>query len=56
MLMSSDALLKKNPKPNEKEIKKSLSGNICRCTGYTKIVEAVAHAAEPGPHCSDCKS
>ena len=55
MLMSADALLKENPKPDEKAIRKALAGNICRCTGYAKIVEAVAHAAQPQDHCCDCK-
>lgn len=56
MLMSAAALLKMNPRPAEKEIRKALAGNICRCTGYAKIVEAVAHAAKPDDHCCDCKS
>jgi carbon-monoxide dehydrogenase small subunit len=56
MLMSADALLKENPHPDEKEIRKALAGNICRCTGYAKIVKAVAHAGDPGPHCADCHS
>ncbi len=56
MLMSADALLKENPKPDEKAIRKALSGNTCRCTGYAKIVEAVVHAARPHDHCPDCKS
>ncbi len=54
MLMSADALLAENPAPDEKTIRKALAGNICRCTGYTKIVEAVAHAAHPQEHCCDC--
>jgi carbon-monoxide dehydrogenase small subunit len=56
MLMSADALLSENQNPDEKAIRKALAGNICRCTGYAKIVLAVAHAAEPNDHCSDCKS
>jgi len=55
MLMSAEALLKENPKPDEKAIRKALAGNICRCTGYAKIVEAVAHAARPQDRCPDCK-
>ena len=55
MLISADALLSENPKPDEKTIRKAISGNICRCTGYAKIVEAVAHAAQPDEHCPDCK-
>jgi aerobic-type carbon monoxide dehydrogenase small subunit (CoxS/CutS family) len=46
MLMSATALLRSNPRPSEAEIKKGLQGNICRCTGYWNIVEAVQAAAE----------
>jgi aerobic carbon-monoxide dehydrogenase small subunit len=46
MLMSATALLRSNAKPTEDEIKKGIQGNICRCTGYWNIVEAVASAAE----------
>ncbi|MCD4743232.1 MAG: (2Fe-2S)-binding protein [Desulfobacteraceae bacterium] len=56
MLMSADALLKNNPKPDEKTVRKALGGNICRCTGYAKIVEAVAHACNPQDDCPDCKT
>ena len=45
MLMSATALLRDNPSPSEGEIKKALQGNICRCTGYWNIVEAVKGAA-----------
>ena len=48
MLMSLTALLSKNPHPEEYEIKKAISGNLCRCTGYIKIVEAVKAVAEGG--------
>jgi carbon-monoxide dehydrogenase small subunit len=54
MLMSADALLNENPRPDEKTIRKALAGNICRCTGYAKIVEAVAHAGNPQGNCPDC--
>ena len=46
MLMSATALLRSNPHPSEDEIKKALQGNICRCTGYWNIFEAVKAAAE----------
>ena len=46
MLMSAKALLLKNPHPTEEEIHRALSGNLCRCTGYESIVEAVTAAAE----------
>jgi aerobic carbon-monoxide dehydrogenase small subunit len=45
MLMSASALLAANPSPTEEEIKVALQGNICRCTGYWNIVEAVQSAA-----------
>lgn len=41
MLMSATAALEKNPHPGEQEIKKAISGNLCRCTGYVQIIEAV---------------
>ena len=46
MLMSATALLRENPSPSEDEIKKALQGNICRCTGYWNIVEAVKSVAD----------
>ena len=46
MLVSAKALLDRNPKPNREEIKEALAGNLCRCTGYLKIFEAVELAAE----------
>ena len=48
MLMSATALLRENKTPSEDEIRKSIQGNICRCTGYVNIVEAIAAAAEAG--------
>jgi aerobic carbon-monoxide dehydrogenase small subunit len=45
MLMSSYALLHNNPHPNEEEIRRGISGNLCRCTGYQNIVGAVQYAA-----------
>jgi carbon-monoxide dehydrogenase small subunit len=44
MLMSATALLEQNPRPTEDEVKLALQGNICRCTGYVNIVEAVVAA------------
>ncbi len=41
MLMSATALLDSNPRPNELEIRTAISGNLCRCTGYQQIVEAI---------------
>ena len=46
MLMTSKAFLDGNPNPREADVRKALSGNICRCTGYTKIIEAVQEAAK----------
>jgi len=46
MLMSSYALLQRNPKPNEEDIRWGISGNLCRCTGYQNIVKAVKFAAD----------
>jgi carbon-monoxide dehydrogenase small subunit len=45
MLMSATYLLRHNPEPTEAEIRKAIQGNICRCTGYVNIVEAIAAAA-----------
>jgi carbon-monoxide dehydrogenase small subunit len=45
MIMSSHALLQKNPNPTEEEIRHGLEGNLCRCTGYQNIVRAVQYAA-----------
>jgi aerobic carbon-monoxide dehydrogenase small subunit len=45
MLMSAKALLLKTPHPSEPEIRSAISGNLCRCTGYTKIVQAVQSVA-----------
>jgi len=46
MLLSAYHLLSKNPRPTEKDIRKGLAGNCCRCTGYQNIIKAVAAAAE----------
>jgi aerobic carbon-monoxide dehydrogenase small subunit len=45
MLMTSYAFLKKNKAPSEAEIRRAISGNLCRCTGYVNIVKAIEHAA-----------
>ena len=45
MLMSAKYLLDSNPSPSEPEIRKAIQGNICRCTGYVNIVEAISKAA-----------
>jgi carbon-monoxide dehydrogenase small subunit len=46
MLLSSYALLQRNPKPSEEDIRWGISGNLCRCTGYQNIVKAVQFAAD----------
>ena len=46
MILSATALLDENPKPSKDEIRFALAGNLCRCTGYQKIVEAVVAASE----------
>jgi len=48
MLMSASALLQDNPSPSEEDVKVALQGNICRCTGYWNIVEAVVAAGKGG--------
>jgi len=49
MIMAAEALLRRNPTPTEAEIRVALSGNLCRCTGYVKIIESVQAAVET-PH------
>jgi 4-hydroxybenzoyl-CoA reductase subunit gamma len=49
MIMAAEALLRRNPTPTDGEIRNALSGNLCRCTGYVKIIESVKVAAEPNP-------
>jgi len=46
MIMAAEALLRSNPAPAEADIRQALGGNLCRCTGYVKIIEAVQAAAE----------
>jgi carbon-monoxide dehydrogenase small subunit len=46
IIMMTKALLRENPNPTESEVRFAIAGNICRCTGYAKIVDAVLAAAE----------
>jgi 4-hydroxybenzoyl-CoA reductase subunit gamma len=46
MVMAAEALLRREPRPSEAQIRAALAGNLCRCTGYVKIVESVRAAAE----------
>ncbi len=46
MIISAKALLDRNPKPAKEEIKSGIAGNLCRCTGYVKIIEAIESVAE----------
>ncbi|HLH85880.1 MAG TPA: (2Fe-2S)-binding protein [Thermoplasmataceae archaeon] len=46
IMLSAHALLARNPDPTEEEIREGISGNLCRCTGYMKIVEAIRYAAD----------
>ena len=46
MIMAAEALLRRRPHPSDDEIREALSGNLCRCTGYVKIIESVQTAAE----------
>ncbi len=46
MIMAAEALLRRNPKPSEADVREALSGNLCRCTGYVKIVDSVMAASE----------
>ena len=48
MILAAEALLSRSPHPDEAEIREALSGNLCRCTGYNAIVNAVKRAAEEG--------
>ena len=52
MIMSSEALLRKNPHPTEAEIRRGISGNLCRCTGYQQIVDAILDVASQRKNCS----
>ena len=46
MIVSAEALLRARPQPSDEEIREAIAGNICRCTGYQRIVDAIRHAAE----------
>ena len=46
MVLAAEALLAKNPSPSEDDVREAISGNICRCTGYVQIVEAIMLAAD----------
>lgn len=48
MLMAATALLNRNPKPTEEDIQKALVGNLCRCTGYQRIIDAIMEASRQG--------
>ena len=48
MIMAAEGLLRRNPNPVDDEIREALGSNICRCTGYVKIIESVRFAAEQG--------
>ena len=48
MLMAATALLRRNPKPTAEEIQKALVGNLCRCTGYQRIIDAIMEASRNG--------
>ncbi len=48
MMLAAEALLSKNPKPSEADVRVAISGNLCRCTGYNMIVEAILAASERG--------
>jgi carbon-monoxide dehydrogenase small subunit len=49
MIMQADYLVEDNQASNRDQIRRGLEGNICRCTGYTKVLDAVASVVEPGP-------
>ena len=46
MILTATAFLKKNPKPNRGEVQEAIAGNLCRCTGYTAIIDAILEVAK----------
>lgn len=48
MLMAATALLRRNPKPSQEDIQKAMVGNLCRCTGYQRIIDAIMEASRQG--------
>jgi carbon-monoxide dehydrogenase small subunit len=48
MMLASECILAENPNPSEADIRRGISGNLCRCTGYNAIVEAIGIAAKEG--------
>ncbi len=56
MILSARALLAVNPAPSARDVREALAGNLCRCTGYVKIVEAVLAAARPDGSCASIPS
>ena len=54
--MSAKALLDENPDPTELQIRDALAGNLCRCTGYTKMIEAIQAVAQAGQQRATRKS
>jgi len=55
MILSAKALLDEKPNPSEREIKAAIAGNLCRCTGYTKIIKSIAAAAKSISSTAMCK-
>jgi len=55
MIMAAKAILDANPKPTREEIRQGISGNLCRCTGYVKIINAIEAAAKGGCKSSSCQ-
>jgi carbon-monoxide dehydrogenase small subunit len=48
MVLAAQSLLEENPKPTVQDVRKALTGNLCRCTGYQKIIEAIMDVASQG--------